>query len=77
MLGPSRPLPRTGARARIALFGGGFQTATVLAVHDGGRRLEVRSDSGELLEFVLNPATAAFTAAGGAGGPRLQLLDRD
>jgi hypothetical protein len=74
VLGPSRPLPRIGARARIAHFGGGFEHGTVLAVHDEGRRLEVRDELGEVLEFVLNPATARFVSADGVHGPRLELL---
>jgi hypothetical protein len=74
VLGPSRPLPRVGARARIAHFGGGFEHGTVLAVHDDGRRLEVRDELGEVLEFVLNPATARFVSAAGPHGPRLELL---
>jgi hypothetical protein len=49
----------------------------VLAVHDQGRRLEVRGQSGELFEFVLNPATARFMSGAAAGGPRLELLDRE
>jgi hypothetical protein len=73
VLGPSRPLPRVGARARIVHFGGGREDGTVLAVHEDGRRLEVRGEAGELLEFVLNPATARFVSAGGAHGPRLEL----
>ena len=75
MLGPSRPLPRVGARARIAHFGGGFELGTVLAVTEEGRRLQVRGEGGELLEFVLSPATARFVHAAGAHGPRLELLD--
>lgn len=75
MLGPTRPVPRVGGRARIAHFGGGFEMGTVLAVHDEGRRLEVRGEGGETHEFVLNPATARFLAAGGAHGPRLELLE--
>jgi hypothetical protein len=74
VLGPSRPVPRAGAHARIAHFGGGFELGMVLAVHDDGRRLEVRGESGELLEFVLNPATARFVSAGAGQGPRLELL---
>jgi hypothetical protein len=74
MLGPSRPVPRVGARARIAHFGGGLEPGTILAVFDEGRRLHVRDESGETLEFVLNPATARFVAAGVPGGPRLELL---
>jgi len=72
--GPSRPLPRVGAPARIAHFGGGFEGAVVVAVHDGGRRLEVRCEQGELLAFELSPATARFVAAGPGHGPRLELL---
>ena len=74
MLGPSRPLPRVGAQARIAHFGGGFERGTVLAVHEEGRRLEVRGEGGEVLEFVLSPATARFVSAASAHGPRLELL---
>lgn len=74
MLGPSRPLPRVGAQARIAHFGGSYERCTVLAVHDDGRRLEVRDEAGEVLEFVLNPATARFLAGGSVGGARLELL---
>jgi hypothetical protein len=74
VLGPSRPVPRVGARARIAHFGGGFELGTVLAVHEEGRRLQVRGESGEVLEFVLSPASARFVAAGGTHGPRLELL---
>jgi hypothetical protein len=74
VLGPSRPVPRAGAQARIAHFGGGFELGTVLAVHDDGRRVQVRAESGEVLEFVLSPATARFVSTGSAQGPRLELL---
>jgi len=74
MLGPSRPLPRVGARARIMHFGGGHERATIVAVHDDGRRLEVRDQAGDLLEFALNPATARFVLAGSSHGARLELL---
>jgi hypothetical protein len=47
----------------------------VLAVTEEGRRLRVRGEGGELLEFVLSPATARFVHAAGAHGPRLELLD--
>ena len=43
-------------------------------MYEDGRRLQVRGEGGEVLEFVLNPATARFVAAGGAHGPRLELL---
>ena len=74
MLGPSRPLPHVGAPARIAHFGGSYERCTVVAVHDDGRRLEVRNEAGQVLEFVLNPATARFLAAGSVGGARLELF---
>ncbi|HEY2718118.1 MAG TPA: hypothetical protein VGI52_00705, partial [Solirubrobacteraceae bacterium] len=71
MLGPSRPLPSVGARAQITHFGGGRERATVIAVHDAGRRLLVRTVGGETYEFVLSPATARFVSADSAQGPRL------
>jgi hypothetical protein len=74
MLGPSRPVPRVGARARIAHFGGGYEQGSVVAVTDEGRRVSVRGEGGEVLEFVLSPATARFVAVEGAHGPRLELL---
>lgn len=75
MLGPSRPVPRVGARARIAHFGGEHEQGTVIAVAEEGRRLRVRGDAGDTLEFVLSPATARFVAADVSHGPRLELLD--
>jgi hypothetical protein len=63
-----------GARARITHFGGTSEVAVVLAVQDEGRRLAVRGAGGEVLEFVLSPATARFVPADGAHGPRLELL---
>ncbi|HEY7952433.1 MAG TPA: hypothetical protein VID70_05545 [Solirubrobacteraceae bacterium] len=67
-------MPRIGARARVAHFGGSFEAATVIGVHDEGRRLEVRCEGGEELEFALSPATARFVAAGSSHGARLELL---
>jgi len=58
----------------VAHFGGGFEHGTVVAVLEEGRRLQVRCEGGEVLEFVLSPATARFVAAGAAHGPRLELL---
>ncbi len=73
MLGPSRQIPRVGARARIKHFGGELEHGIVLAVHEDGRRLDVRNEAGDVLEFVLSPATARFVSAGGVHGPRLEL----
>jgi hypothetical protein len=74
VLGPSRPVPRVGARARIAHFGGDFEAGVVIAVSEDGRWLQVRSEGGEALEFILSPATARFVSAETAHGPRLELL---
>jgi hypothetical protein len=68
-------MPRPGALARIAHFGGGHELGTIVAVRDDGRVLEVRDESGATREFVLNPATARFVAAGSHQGERLELLD--
>jgi phage gp45-like len=68
-------MPRVGARARVAHFGGGFEAAVVVVVEDEGRRLQVRCEGGEVVEFALSPATARFVAAGSSHGARLELLD--
>jgi hypothetical protein len=70
-------MPHVGAPARIVHFGGGFEPGVVLAVHDDGRRLQVRGEDGEVLEFVLSPATARFVSASSAHGPRLELLGQE
>jgi hypothetical protein len=67
-------VPRVGSRGRIKHFGGALEQCVVLAVHDDGRRLEVRDEAGAVLEFVLSPATARFVSVSGAQGPRLELL---
>jgi hypothetical protein len=74
MLGPTRPLPRVGAFARIKHFGGSAERGVVVAVHDDGARLSVQGEDGERYEFVLSPANARFVSAGDAHGPRLELL---
>jgi hypothetical protein len=77
VLKPTRPLPSVGAQARICHFGGGREQGTVIAVSEEGRRLRVGDESGDILEFVLNPATARFLEAGVAQGARLELLGGD
>jgi hypothetical protein len=46
----------------------------VVGVYDEGRRLEVRGESGETLQFVLSRSTAKFVVPGSAGTERLELL---
>ncbi len=46
-----------------------------MRVLEEGRRVQVRDEDGELLEFVLSPATARFVmSASPYRGPRLELL---
>jgi hypothetical protein len=68
-------MPRVGAKARIAHFGGERESGTVVAVRDEGRQLDVRAQDGQMLQFVLNRATARFVSASSGQGPRLELLD--
>jgi hypothetical protein len=74
MLGPTRPVPRVGAKARIAHFGGGYESGTVVAVRDDGRHVDVLCEGVETLQFVLSPATARFVSVASGQGPRLELL---
>jgi hypothetical protein len=69
----SRRMPRPGAPARILHFGGTVQPAVIVAVHEHGRRLVVRGDEGEELEFVLSRSSARYVSAAGVHGPRLAL----
>jgi hypothetical protein len=71
---PSRPQPHVGARARIVHFGGSVEHGVVVAVLEQGRRLQVRDEAGQVLEFALSPATARFALVGGGHGPRLELV---
>ncbi len=66
-----RRTPRVGDTVRIVHLAA-WEEGTVLAVYDGGRRVEVRGEEDRLMrEFVLNRATARFVS-GGAHGPRLR-----
>ena len=68
-----RRTPRVGDRVRIVHLAA-WEDGTVLAVHDGGRRVEVRGEEeGVTHEFVLSRATARFVS-GGSHGPRLRWL---
>jgi hypothetical protein len=68
-------MPRVGCKARIAHFGGERESGTVVAVRDDGRHIDVRTQDGQVLQFVLSPATARFVSASSGQGPRLELLD--
>jgi hypothetical protein len=66
-----RRTPHVGDRVCIVHLAA-WEDGTVLAVHDGGRRVEVRGEEeGVTHEFVLSRATARFVS-GGSHGPRLR-----
>jgi hypothetical protein len=66
-----RRTPRVGDRVSIVHLAV-WEDGTVLAVHDGGRRVEVRGEAdGITHEFVLSRATARFVS-GGSHGLRLR-----
>jgi hypothetical protein len=65
-----RRTPRVGDRVRIVHLAA-WEEGTVLAVHDGGRRVEVCGEEGVTHEFVLSRATARFVS-GGSYGLRLR-----
>ncbi|MHB2000036.1 MAG: hypothetical protein ACYCSI_07615 [Solirubrobacteraceae bacterium] len=73
MLGPTRPLPTIGSRVRVTHFGGEAQHGVVIAVHDGGRRLQISLAGDASAEFVLRQATAKFVRVG--GDDSLRVLD--
>lgn len=54
-------------------FGGTTERATVTAVDEERRRVVVRGDGGETIEFALNRATARWVADGAHRGARLDL----
>lgn len=68
---PLRLMPHPGREVLID-FLGSTVPGTVRQVHDGGRRLEVETDDGSRLTFILNGATAMFTADGLQTGARLR-----
>lgn len=56
----------------------GSTVAGVVSHVDGdGRRLEVETEDGATTTFVLNRATATFTAGGGQTGARLRFAAND
>jgi hypothetical protein len=75
VLGPTRPVPRVGAKVHVKHFGGGQEAGAIVAVYDEGRRVQVYGEDEQLYEFVLNPATARFASARDPHGPQLKLLD--
>jgi hypothetical protein len=68
-------MPVLGGSVLINYLGSTVR-GTVKHIHGEGRRLEVETEEGATLTFMLNRATATFTADGGQTGPRLTFIAR-
>jgi hypothetical protein len=68
---PLRMMPAIGREVLIDFLGSTL-TGTVAQVESDGRRLEVETEDGGRLTFILNGATATFTAGGLQTGARLR-----
>ena len=67
-------MPYVGRSVRVIHLGA-VVDGVVDAVLADGRQLRVLTEEGETLEFVLDPATAGFTLAGGQTQARLRFPD--
>jgi hypothetical protein len=70
----ARAIPCLGGSVTV-VFLGRRVAGTVIAVEQDARRLRVRTEEAETIEFVLSRATGTFLAGGSQTGPRL-LFDR-
>ena len=70
----ARAVPRLGGSVTV-VFLGRRVVGVVIGVEDGARRLLVRTEEDETIEFVLSRATGTFLAGGNQTGSRL-LFDR-
>jgi hypothetical protein len=69
-----RRQPTVGTAVTVALLAGHVR-GTVEEVTDGGRRLTVLTEDGDLMEFALSQATGYFTGGGTQSGARLSFDD--
>jgi hypothetical protein len=67
---PLRVMPHVG-RPVVVVYLDSRVAGLISDVFDDGRRIIVTTDEGERIRFVLNRATAAFTAENVRSGPRL------
>ena len=67
-------MPYVG-RPVAVVFLGAVVHGVVARIDADGRELGVTTEEGEELEFVLDPATAGFTLAGGQTQARLKFLE--
>jgi hypothetical protein len=68
---PLRAMPQVGGAVLVDYLGSTVP-GTVRQIKGDGRQLEVVTEDGATLTFVLNRATAMFTAGGGQTAPRLR-----
>lgn len=71
---PLRVMPTIGAEVLIDHLGS-VEHGVVRSVDFEARRVEVVAEDGRTLVFVLNRATARFTAGGGLTGARLRFAE--
>jgi hypothetical protein len=69
-----RAIPYVG-RPVAVVYLGAVLGGVIERVEEAGRRLSVRTEEGEELAFVLDPATAGFTLGGGQTQARLRFLE--
>lgn len=69
-------MPHVGGAVLVDYLGSTVP-GTVQAVSDDGRQLQVLTEDGASLTFVLNRVTATFTVDGGQTAPRLRFVVRD
>jgi hypothetical protein len=69
-----RRQPTVGTEVTVALLARPVR-GTVEEVTDGGRRLTVLTEDGDLMEFALSQATGYFTGGGNQSGARLSFDD--
>jgi hypothetical protein len=69
-----RAMPYVG-RSVAVVYLGAVVDGVVASVDADGRRLSVLTVEGEELSFVLDPATAGFTVAGGQTQTRLRFQE--
>jgi hypothetical protein len=70
-MAPSRPIPHVGMSAIVRYLAADV-AAVVEDVLESGRRVRVRTEEDETIEFLLNRSTARYQAP--YCGPRLNLL---
>jgi hypothetical protein len=74
---PPRRAPFVGAPVTVILLARRVP-GTVEEIHDGGRRLTVLTEDGDLMTFTLSRGRAHFVAEGsGSTGARLTFEDED